>query len=403
MTKRKQPALYTNIAVKQYKLYDWMKINPKKDKLIAENHPDPLETIKNEKMVSKDQDNIYSLIKPVCPRCKSKKHRKHGFNEKLIIEKRITPFKIRLQRYKCKKCGFYYQTQLNKTLNYQSTYNNEIKNYPKIINTLQHISLRNIAKIIEIEWNKRPSPQSIKNWLKETVFKKKKESKTIYSGYYNYDEQYVKINGQWMYRLALFDIKNNILVKEKIEEKLNPQTVKSFLKELKDKIPIIAITTDHKPYYRNIMDELNIKHQLCIFHFKKEINTKIKKIKRKKQLQKEDLNKIIKYKELIFQIVDFKTYNDAKNLYKKLLSEINEIPMIFRKIIKKKFVSNFKLYVNHLNDKNISKTSNKIENYFRNTLPKSIKRIFKTKNGLKDQITIQKEKWEINQKIKNTN
>lgn len=52
MTKRKQPALYTNIAFKQYKLHDWMKVNLEKDKLIAENHPDPLKTIENEKIVS---------------------------------------------------------------------------------------------------------------------------------------------------------------------------------------------------------------------------------------------------------------------------------------------------------------------------------------------------------------
>ncbi len=35
MIKLKQPALYSNIAVKQYKLYSWMKINPERDKLIA--------------------------------------------------------------------------------------------------------------------------------------------------------------------------------------------------------------------------------------------------------------------------------------------------------------------------------------------------------------------------------
>jgi hypothetical protein len=72
------------------------------------------------------------------------------------------------------------------------------------------------------------------------------------------------------------------------------------------------------------MDELNIKHQLCIFHFKKEINTKIKKIKRKKQVLKEDLDKINRYKDLIFQIVDSKTYNNSKkncikNYYLKLM------------------------------------------------------------------------------------
>ena len=85
MTKQKQPALYTNIAVKQYKLYDWMKIEIKKENLISEKYPDPLETIENEKIVSKDHDNKYSLLKPVCPHCKSSKHLKHGFNEKIII------------------------------------------------------------------------------------------------------------------------------------------------------------------------------------------------------------------------------------------------------------------------------------------------------------------------------
>ena len=112
-----------------------MKINPEKDKLITENYPDPLETVENEKIVSKDQNNIYSLIKTVCPHCNSKKYLKYGFNEKLILEKGIKPFKIRLQRYKCKKCKSYYQTTLNKTLKPKSTYNNEIKIYPKIINT----------------------------------------------------------------------------------------------------------------------------------------------------------------------------------------------------------------------------------------------------------------------------
>jgi len=113
-----------------------MKINTEKEKLIAEKHPDPLKTFENEKIVSKDHDNSYSLIKPVCLHCKSKKYTKHGFNEKLIIEKGIKPFKIRLQRYKCSKCGSYYQTKMNKTLKSKSTYNNEIKNYPRIINTL---------------------------------------------------------------------------------------------------------------------------------------------------------------------------------------------------------------------------------------------------------------------------
>ncbi len=139
----------------------------------------------------------------------------------------------------------------------------------------------------------------------------------MFSGYYNYAEQYVKINGQWMYRLALFNIKNNILVQEKIVKQLNPRTVEKFIKEIKAQIPIIAITTDSKPYYRNIMDKLDIKHQLCIFHIKKEINTWIKKHNRKNKDNKEDLEKIIYYKNRIFEIIDVKNYNTAKRNYLK--------------------------------------------------------------------------------------
>ena len=76
--------------------------------------------------------------------------------EKIIHDKEIKPFKIRLQRYKCRKCGIFYQTKLNTNLKPGSTYNEEIKENPAFINSLQHVSLRNIAKITELEWNKRP-------------------------------------------------------------------------------------------------------------------------------------------------------------------------------------------------------------------------------------------------------
>ncbi len=79
-----------------------MNIDLKKDNLIREKHPDPLENTRKSRTVSKDHDNIFSFVKPVCPCCSSKKYVKHGFNRKLILIKGLKPFKIRLQRYKCK-------------------------------------------------------------------------------------------------------------------------------------------------------------------------------------------------------------------------------------------------------------------------------------------------------------
>ena len=390
----KKPALYRSIASRQYKLYAWLNTPIKNVELITEKYPDPLESLENIKKISKNHDNEYSTINPTCPSCKSQKYIKYGFNEKLVHDKEIKPFKIRLQRYKCEKCGIFYQTKLNIRQKPGSTYNEEIKENPVLINSLEHISLRNIAKITELIWNKRPSPQSIKNWLTKTIKNENTTIKTPFSGYYNYDEQYVKINGRWKYRLALFDVKNDILIQEKIVKTLNPKAVKSFLKEIKAQIPIIAITTDSKPYYRNIMDKLQIKHQLCTFHFKKEINTWIKKLKRKNTTKQDEINKINHYKKQIFEIIDSTNYKTAKISFKELKKEINNIPPIFKKIIIKKFIPNFERLVNYLKDENITKTTNKIENYFRTTLPKSIKRIFKTIQGLEEYTTLQRQKWE---------
>lgn len=148
MLQIKQPALYGSIASRQYKLYDWLNIKDENIILIAEKHHDPLEIPYINNKVSKNQDNGYSAVNPVCPKCNSKKFIKYGFNEKIVHDKEIKPFKIRLQRYKCSNCGIFYQTRPNINLKPGSTYNEKIKRNPALINSLEHVSLRNIAKIL---------------------------------------------------------------------------------------------------------------------------------------------------------------------------------------------------------------------------------------------------------------
>jgi hypothetical protein len=75
-----------------------------------------------------------------------------------------------------------------------------------------------------------------------------------------------------MYRLTLYDHILNIPVTEKITPDKEYTTIKHFIQESTDNKPLIAITTDHVPKYKTIMDELGVKHQLCIFHFYKMIS-----------------------------------------------------------------------------------------------------------------------------------
>src|ERR1039458_7032224 len=103
-----------------------------------------------------------------------------------------------------------------------------------------------------------------------------------------YDEQYVKIKGVWMYRLTLFDHILNIPVNEKITPDTEYTTIIQFIRESTKNKPLKAITTDHVPEYKNIMDELKVKHQLYIFHFYKMIGDKLYTLLRSKKVSEDE-------------------------------------------------------------------------------------------------------------------
>ena len=56
-------------------------------------------------------------------------------------------------------------------------------------------SLRNIAEDFLNFFGVKISHQTIHNWLQKTTENQIESINTSYSGYYCYDEQYVKING----------------------------------------------------------------------------------------------------------------------------------------------------------------------------------------------------------------
>ena len=102
-------------------------------------------------------------------------------------------------------------------------------------------SLRKISKYFEIFLGIRVSHQTIKNWSnknhKETINNEEFE----YSGYYVYDEQFLRRNGTRYYRLTLFDEILNILISERIVCRRIPKNTK-FILEFVIFILIVGIT-----------------------------------------------------------------------------------------------------------------------------------------------------------------
>ena len=212
------------------------------------------------------------------------------------------------------------------------------------------------------------------------------------SGYYCYDEQYLKIDGKRFYRINLIDSILNKPVRESIVNDLEYDTVKSFIEKAISGIPVHAITTDHRREYKSIMDELKINHQLCIFHLYKLIGKEIFPKLRSKFIS--TTNKIrlcILFTEIkeIFRTFDL---NIAINRLNELLEKSNTTPRIFNKFIQK-IEGDFERFTLFMRDGFVSRTTNPIENYYRTTMPDSLKRIFKTPHGALKYLDLRKNYW----------
>lgn len=78
------------------------------------------------------------------------------------------------------------------------------------------------------------------------------------TGYYHYDEQYPRQNGEQLVRLALIDAINNLPINELSIEKENfdKNTVEAFLESSLFGLPKEALITDGASMYRDIIDKM---------------------------------------------------------------------------------------------------------------------------------------------------
>ena len=157
-----------------------------------------------------------------------------------------------------------------------------------------------------------------------------------------------------MYRLTLYDHILNIPLSEKITSDKGYTTIKQFITESTDNKPLKAITTDHVPEYKNIMDELKVKHQLCIFHFYKMIGDRLYKLLRSKKTSEDEKTRLKRYFKEIRQIFDTRNYETASNLLDRLLSNLDDIPPFLQKFITRKILPNLNRLTQFLHNPKIS-------------------------------------------------
>ena len=82
----------------------------------------------------------------------------------------------------------------------------------------------------------------------------------------------------------------------------------------------------------------------------------------------------------------------AKNRFQKLLDKIDQLPEEIATFIEK-LSKNLDKSLNHITNKLIPSTNNLIENYFGTTLPRHLKRIFRTDKGLELRLKLNRIRW----------
>jgi len=395
--------LSSSIGVIQLKLSDFDQAQIDFEKIIEERFQN-VETPRNVNQKLKLLENNHmDYIHPICPHCNSKKIIKQEYSERKLNISEHEPLVVYLRRYLCKSCNKKFTTSLDSIIKPGHRYPSRFMDI--LIDLIQtgYRSLRNIAEDFLNFFGVKISHQTIHNWLQKTTKNQIKNINTSYSGYYYYDEQYVKINGLWMYRLTLYDHILNIPVTEKITPDKGYTTIKHFIQESTKNKPIIAITTDHMREYKAIIDELGVKHQLCIFHFYKMISDRLYKLLRSKKTSEDEKTRLKRYFKEIQEIFNTKNSETATNNLEELLSHFNDIPRLLQRFITKKLLPDFIRLTHFTRNPLITRTSNQVENYYRQTLPRANKKKYKTIQGLINYLKLKMQNGHKNtEKISNT-
>lgn len=331
----------------------------------------------------------------ICPSCKSHNAVKNGTYERKLIFLRIGEQICTIQKYKCRKCGKVFYTDLLSLV-----YSNSNITLPVIecIENLYQIYGAGLYKIrfdLKQQHNIEISHQSIENILLNSNYQFNYDNWT-YSGYYLFDSLWVKINGEWNYILALFDVKLNTLVSVKLVESEDSKTIYQFLNESLRNQKKISIGTDLKHEYREAIDKLKVKHHFCKFHVKQAVNKRFKDYFDKNPLSEDEKDILNCLKHDIYKILDAKDLNTAKELRNELINKKYTKNKFTNKILWKFIIPYFKKLTTHLENTNIPSTNNKIENIFQKVFPKHIKRTMKIEQGLLARFMLKLNYWNLN-------
>ena len=222
---------------------------------------------------------LITLTDETCPICGSKLNR----NGRVEFNLNNT-LKVYKNKYLCSnpECRHTARPLWNDYISPNCNYTDKIKKHCSKINEISRLSYQKEAERLELEKGVQICRETLFKFLdknsneyldnKENKQKKEFKNKNIrLINILSYDEQYIPIKGEIIYRMTAMDPITKWVYKNELitEEEFNSETIKNFLKSIIDENNIEIIITDGSNKYPSIIEDLGLKHKLCNFHHMK--------------------------------------------------------------------------------------------------------------------------------------
>ena len=238
-----------------------------------------------EEILQKSYKIVYYELNPICPIC-GQPLNKNGL-QKFILNKNKIIYK---QKYSCKCCKYYKTTSLETFIGKYCNYTLEIKELSLNFSTISYSSYENKANYINLIYDVKICRQT--SYISQSALidqyldaEEKKVSELIKglnikpSGFYNYDEEFIKISKEIYVRMTIIDAHTRLIINDQIirKEEFTKETIKKYFKESFKGLKLNTIITDGYSAYPEIIEEIGAKHHSCTFHIMQRLMTPLQK------------------------------------------------------------------------------------------------------------------------------
>lgn len=326
---------------------------------------------------SPNEAPVGEFSQPRCPECDRTDLWKNG---KYTRHPHGAP-PVRVQRYQCPDCPGSFSPSLS-GIDVGHRYPQAVSQLGRVVNAFTDASLEAIQDICTVHYGTRPSDQRIHDWITHDTGEGEivTNDLPVYSGIYSYDEQYIRIDGERVYRLTVYDELMHAPVAEALADRCTKEAVCDFLHTALTEKPTYVITTDGRSDYTEIIeDDLDAFHHRCQFHFlgngEKKLRNRV--FRSVRYTDSEKLRGTIVWSEFK-QVFAAPSYEAAVRRFEAVLDKIEQLPKELRSYVEE-VKENFDRFALHLRDEWVPSTTNNLERYYGHTKPTQLKRRFRSK------------------------